>query len=328
MNNSELYFAKILLFGEYSVIFNSMGLTIPYTHYSGQLSMPNDKKYTDLDFAQKSNDDLKTFAAFLKSLATEHPEKIAIDFDKLDSDLNNGLYFESGIPQGFGLGSSGAIVSAIYHQYGKNIIERSRNITKDQILRLKDTFSEMESFFHGTSSGLDPLNCYIQFPLLIKQKDDIEIVNIPRNPDDDSAIFLIDTGIPGKTEPLVNLFLSKTKDDSYRHKVEHEFIPYNNQCIDSLINGSYTEFFDALRKLSQFEFDNLKPMIPQNFHAMWKYGIESDRFHVKLCGSGGGGFLLGFTNDYQNTLKDLAQFEIKPITVYQKRNALLENKKS
>jgi len=30
------------------------------------------------------------------------------------------LLFDSNIPQGYGLGSSGALVAAIYHQYRKN----------------------------------------------------------------------------------------------------------------------------------------------------------------------------------------------------------------
>ena len=33
----------------------------------------------------------------------------------------------------------------------------------------------MESFFHGKSSGLDPLNSYLSIPILIKSKDDINL---------------------------------------------------------------------------------------------------------------------------------------------------------
>ena len=32
----------------------------------------------------------------------------------------------------------------------------------------------MESFFHGKSSGLDPLNSYLSIPILINSKDNIE----------------------------------------------------------------------------------------------------------------------------------------------------------
>ena len=37
----------------------------------------------------------------------------------------------------------------------------------------------MESFFHGKSSGLDPLNSYLSLPILINSKDNIEAAGIP-----------------------------------------------------------------------------------------------------------------------------------------------------
>ena len=49
------------------------------------------------------------------------------------------------------------------------------------------------------------------------------------------------------------------------------------------------------------------PMIPVSFHDLWKKGIESNAYYLKLCGSGGGGYILGFTPDYnkaQRLLKD------------------------
>lgn len=323
--NNNVFYAKILLFGEYSVIFNSMGLTIPYTHFTGHLSMPNLKKYTDVDFAQKSNESLREYYKYMLSLKESKTIKFDLDFDTLASDIKNGLYFESNIPQGFGLGSSGALVSAIYATYGKNIINKSRQMPVNDILELKSIFSQMESFFHGTSSGLDPLNCYIQFPLLIREKDDIRIVNIPKNQNEDSAIFLINTGNPGKTQPLVNLFLSNTKEESYKNKVINEFIPYTNSSIEALVEGNYEQFFDNLAKLSSFEFEYLKPMIPENYRQIWEVGNTSSSFHLKLCGSGGGGFLLGFAKDYALARQELSRYNIQPVTVYQRSTSRILN---
>jgi len=325
MMHNNIFYAKILLFGEYSVIFNSMGLTIPYTHFTGHLSMPSEKKYTNLDFALRSNQALHEYASYLKNLATQDGSLFELDFERLDRDLNHGLYFESNIPQGFGLGSSGALVVAVYMEYGIDIIQRSRQMEVSDILMLKNLFAKMESFFHGTSSGLDPLNCYIQYPLLIKSKDDIQVVNIPRNHNEDSAIFLINSGNPGKTEPLVNLFLENSKNPDYKKKVTEEFIPYTNSSINSLINGDYNEFFDNLAKLSQFEFDNLKAMIPKAYHGVWEFGNSSSSFHLKLCGSGGGGFLLGFAKNYQTAKEELKRFNIEPVTVYQKSGSKILN---
>lgn len=323
--NSNIYYAKILLFGEYSVIFNSMGLTIPYTHFTGHLSMPNMRKYTDLDYAHKSNEDLREYYKYLQSLRDKKALKFEMNLEALARDIKNGLYFESNIPQGFGLGSSGALVSSIYANYGIDPIHKSRQMPVENILQLKNIFSQMESFFHGTSSGLDPLNCYIQYPLLIRKKDDIRIVNIPKNHNQDSAIFLINTGKPGKTQPLVNLFLSNNKEEAYKNKVLNEFIPFTNASIESLVEGNYDLFFDNLAKLSTFEFNHLKPMIPEAYRNIWEIGNTSNSFHLKLCGSGGGGFLLGFAKDYASAKRELSRYNINPITVYQRSTSRILN---
>jgi mevalonate kinase len=49
-------------------------------------------------------------------------------------------------------------------------------------------------------------------------------------------------------------------------------------------------------------------MIPSNYHEIWKKGIESNAFYLKLCGSGGGGFILGFTRDYSKAQPLLADY--------------------
>jgi mevalonate kinase len=38
-------------------------------------------------------------------------------------------------------------------------------------------------------------------------------------------------------------------------------------------------------------------MIPAQFHELWKKGIDTNAYYLKLCGSGGGGYILGFTED-------------------------------
>ena len=40
-------------------------------------------------------------------------------------------------------------------------------------------------------------------------------------------------------------------------------------------------------------------MIPDNFKKLWKEGIDSNSYYLKLCGSGGGGFILGFTENLE-----------------------------
>ena len=46
-------------------------------------------------------------------------------------------------------------------------------------------------------------------------------------------------------------------------------------------------------------------MIPKQFHSLWEKGLETNDYYLKLCGSGGGGYILGFTQDIQKARKAL-----------------------
>ena len=50
-------------------------------------------------------------------------------------------------------------------------------------------------------------------------------------------------------------------------------------------------------------------MIPNKFTKLWDEGIRTDNYFFKLCGSGGGGFLLGFTLDLERTFKNLKDYK-------------------
>jgi mevalonate kinase len=294
-----------------------MGLTIPYTHFKGELSFINEDKYTNIHFANDSNRMLDKFCVWLTGESQHEYYSSILHLGELKKDIRDGLYFESTIPQGYGIGSSGALVAAIYAWYAKDRIPNSSRVTKKQIQKLLGIFSHMEAFFHGQSSGIDPLNCYIKHPLLIKTRADISIVGIPRNNKDiNGAIFLVNTGKTGKTGPLVNKFIDDLKQPEFESKILQELIPVNDNCIHSIIGGDTFSLFKNLRKLSIFTLEHFKAMIPEGVEQLWKSGIDSDSFYLKLCGSGGGGFLLGFTKNYKQAQSQLSALQIEMIPVY------------
>jgi mevalonate kinase len=314
---TETFYAKILLFGEYSILCNSMGLTIPYTHFKGELSFINEDKYTDYHYAVQSNKLLEEFHSWLTGEGRLENYSSYLKLDMLEHDIRNGLYFESTIPQGYGIGSSGALVAAIYAWYASDRIPNNSRITKKQIQKLLGLFSYMEAFFHGQSSGIDPLNCYIKHPLLIRSRSDISIVGIPRNEKDEKgAIFLINTGKTGKTGPLVSKFIENLKQPDFEYRILQELIPVNDKCISSIIEGDTVSLFSNLKQLSTFTLNNFSDMIPEGIEPLWKLGLDSDSFYLKLCGSGGGGFLLGFTKNYDQAIAQLSALNIEMIPVY------------
>ena len=146
-----LFYSKILLFGEYGIIKDSKGLSIPYNFYNGALKVDENPSPE----AIQSNASLRRFVTYLEQLQKDQPDLVTFNIDLLKTDVERGMYFDSSIPQGYGVGSSGALVAAIYDKYAHNKITVLENLTREKLLQLKNIFSQMESFFHGKSSGLD-----------------------------------------------------------------------------------------------------------------------------------------------------------------------------
>ena len=297
-----LFYSKILLFGEYGIIKDSKGLSIPYNFFKGALKSDDNLS----DEAKKSNESLERFAAYLEELAVENPELVAFDIALLKKYVAQGMYFDSSIPQGYGVGSSGALVAAIYDKYAFDKITVLENLTREKLLTLKTIFGKMESFFHGKSSGLDPLNSYLSLPILINSKDNIESTSIPsQNAEGKGAVFLLDSGIVGETAPMVQIFMEQMKEKGFRKMLKEQFIKHTDACVEDFVSGNVSSLFGNLKQLSHVVLDNFKPMIPVEFHKLWKHGIDTNEYYLKLCGSGGGGYILGFTEDFEKAKKSL-----------------------
>ena len=230
-----LFYSKILLFGEYGIIRDSKGLSIPYNFYNGALKKDENPSAE----AIASNASLKRFAIYLETLQTEQPDLVAFDLTALKNDVETGMYFDSSIPQGYGVGSSGALVAAIYDKYATHKITVLENLTREKLLQLKNIFSQMESFFHGKSSGLDPLNSYLSIPILINSKDNIEATGIPTQSfDGKGAVFLLDSGIVGETAPMVNIFMENLKDKGFRTMLKNQFVKYTDACVENFLHAN------------------------------------------------------------------------------------------
>jgi len=300
-----LFYAKILLFGEYGIIKDSKGLAIPYNTYQGAL-----KKETNLEEQElKSNKNLRQFYNYLCQL--DALDITQFDLEGFNDDLNEGLYFDSSIPQGYGVGSSGALVAAVYDKYAKNKITVLENLTRNKLLTLKTTFSKMESFFHGKSSGLDPLNSYLSLPILINSKDDLEATGIPSQKPGKGAVFLLDSKMVGETGPMVSIFMNKMKNEGFRKMLNQDFAKYTDACIDHFLKGNFNALFGDVKQLSKVVLTHFKPMIPKAFHKLWEQGITSNDYYLKLCGSGGGGYILGFTKDYEKAKTILKDYDLE-----------------
>jgi len=299
-----LFYAKILLFGEYGIIKDSKGLAIPYNSYKGALKVSKNLSGQAL----KSNGYLREFYKYLSTLKTD---LATFNLSEIEKDIESGMYFDSSIPQGYGIGSSGALVASIYDKYATDKITVLENLTRDKLLKLKEVFSLMESFFHGKSSGLDPLNSYLSLPILINSKENIEATGIPSQKEGKGAVFLLDSEQVGETEPMVSLFMNKMKNEGFRKMLNEEFVTYTDACIDDFLKGNAKSLFKNVKQLSKVVLTNFKPMIPNAFHKVWENGIQTNDYYLKLCGSGGGGYILGFTEDYERAKQSLKDYKLE-----------------
>ena len=305
-----LFYSKILLFGEYGIIKDSKGLSIPYNFYKGALKINDHHNEATL----RSNKKLKLFLAYLEDIQKENPELVTFNLKALKLDIDKGMYFDSSIPQGYGVGSSGALVAAVYDKYAYNKITILENLTREKLLILKAIFAEMESFFHGKSSGLDPLNSYLSLPILINSKDNIEPAGIPSQTQyGKGAVFLLDSGITGETAPMVHIFMENMKNEGFRKMLKDQFVKHTDACVEDFLKGDVKSLFSNIKQLSKVVLDNFKPMIPKEFQTLWKKGIDTNAYYLKLCGSGGGGYMLGFTEDIVKARKALEKYKLEVV---------------
>ncbi|MFT4838805.1 MAG: mevalonate kinase [Nonlabens sp.] len=305
-----LFYSKILLFGEYGIIKDSKGLSIPYNFYNGALKISEELT----DASAQSNKNLERLTVHIESLQESDKEFPQFDISSLRSDVNAGMYFDSSIPQGYGVGSSGALVAAIYDKYAIDKITVLENLTREKLLILKDVFGKMESFFHGKSSGLDPLNSYLSLPILINSQQDIEPAGIPSQlATGKGAVFLLDSGIVGETAPMVNIFMENMKQEGFRAMLKDKFVKYTDMCVEDFLSGDVKGLFGNVKQLSHIVLDNFKPMIPAQFHELWKTGLDTGDYYLKLCGSGGGGYILGFTEDLEKAEKTLEDYKLEVV---------------
>lgn len=302
--------SKVLLFGEYTVLNNGVALTVPFDKFSGTLCFPkNGEKNSS---SEKSNDVVKRFSDFMAHLPEKDLE--GMDFRTLYDEVKRGIFFKSNIPQGYGLGSSGALVVAVFVRYFQTTRELTsdiKGISKENLNRMKRVLGKLESFFHGSSSGIDPLSIFVNEPLLF-QSSEVQKVDLPAyNSDGKNTIFLLDTGKERNTKQLVNIFNEKMECSKFQSAMKDELVEYSNNCISALIENETDSLYDNLSKLVQCQLSHLDHLIPNELKDKVSKGIESKDYFIKICGAGGGGYLLGFTSEWEKTQKEFEDYQLE-----------------
>ncbi|KAA3637908.1 MAG: mevalonate kinase [Bacteroidetes bacterium] len=293
------YNSKLLLFGEYLIIRSGRALAVPYENYGGQWEFTSD----DLS----SQQDLKGWADYLVDLMKKGQLLCSLNLSKFCRDLEEGMFFDADIPVGYGLGSSGALCAALYEVYGRNKIGKNEI---DRFSELRKVLAQLENFFHGSSSGIDPLISYTGNAVKIREDGSMEICNLPSLLEG-ASFFLIDTQKPRQTGPLVQYFLEQCKDEAYAKQIDGPLTEASGNAIQHYLQNNLYGLNESMKQISRFQFELFPKMIPENFRPLWQKGLESGAFSLKLCGAGGGGFILGFTHDKKLLGQELGEVDWK-----------------
>ena len=280
------YYGKVILFGEYSMIFGSPALLMPL--YTGEAHWD----YIWRNHGKRNYSSNRSLHMFADYLEQDKYFTDKIDIQKFRTELKRGLFLDSCIPSGYGVGSSGALTAAVFDRFKSTEIEDP--------LELKKFLGDMENCFHGSSSGLDPLQCYLGKPFIITEDKKVKILDkdfVPAG----LHIFLVDSNIKSDTKSLVTYFKQQRENPKYLKAFDELYYPFVGRCIDSLVDGDMDSFFDNLRHLSYYQTVMMRPMITDNMLPLFQLKREDAHFQIKICGSGGGGYFLGFSDDVDKT---------------------------
>ncbi len=312
----EQFNSKVLLFGEYAVLQNGMALVIPCDRYKGRLDFyetADNKK-----FAVQSNKFLKKFYEFVEK---HMDEDFILEVKQFEKELNEGLFFSSNIPQGYGVGSSGALVAAIFLRYlkkAKNLKDDLKFLTLQKLNQLKDGLGRLESYFHGVSSGLDPLSIILNEPILYKNPRDIITTKLPPRQfnNKNNVIFLLNTKFARSTSTMMDKFNDLHSQAAFREKFSQHVIHNNNEAINHLLQNQPSKLYQSLYHLSSFQLNEMEDFFPIPLQNKVAEGLEHGDYFLKLCGAGGGGFMLGFTQKWEKTKDQLKDYNLEVIYAY------------
>lgn len=285
-NKTESFAAKILLFGEYTLIKGSQGLAVPLDNFTASFHKKNGSDAVQNAFR------LDSFYNYLKgsNILSEN-----MDLKKFKTDIDDGVYLKSNIPQGYGVGSSGTLCAAVYAKYAYEF-KRKENYTSSELNHLKDIMVLMENFYHGTSSGLDCLVSLLNKSVFVSERNIYELIEKP-SLGSLGHFYLYDSGISRKTAAFVYGFLQQyDTNQNYKNKIDNhsELV---NSLISNAINQKKESFKSSFYELSRFQYLHFSDMIPDAMKDLWMRGLETKEYLFKLCGAGGGGFFIIYSDN-------------------------------
>lgn len=205
-------------------------------------------------------------------------------------------HFVSPLPQGRGLGSSGALCAAIYDRY-----KVPEGFSADEAA-LREQLAALENYFHGVSSGFDPLvslrrrTCVMMNGHLALLPENATLVLQEQRPSagqDSYFLFLWDSQIPRTTLGLMDFYQKAYQGQEawiQELALAQEYLVIALKdflCQETL--AARPDLTSSWGQVSRLQARQMAPMILPAVQPLW----QGEGYQLKLCGKGGGGFYLG-----------------------------------
>ncbi|OGJ54893.1 hypothetical protein A3D11_03085 [Candidatus Peribacteria bacterium RIFCSPHIGHO2_02_FULL_49_16] len=276
MNSVGVATGKIILSGEYAVVFGYPAIAIP-----AEIGMRAVRSKEVV--WEKAPTEWFSSLCHIIALCQEH------------GSIASGVTIENQLPLGCGMGASTSLVIAV-----------TRCLFQDSPLpHIKKIASSIEDTLNPGHSGLDFEVIWTEKPILFQKGSPPKSINISLNQFIDTShhFCLIDTGNPGETTPeLVSWVRSRMSDPAISAALQTI-----GHCTERLLKGEdITDVFKVHHRAQMIL--GVVPQKIQNFIA----DIEESGGAAKVIGagstSGGGGVVLAIA---QNTIKIVSSYDFR-----------------
>lgn len=290
--------AKLLLFGEHSVLLGSPAVNVPLWDFSARLKFPG----KDINLKQKtSNLQLEKFFQYTR----DNQEWFGgyIDLETFGEAVKGGLYLDSNIPESYGLGSSASVCVAVYKAFCRSLIDNPD--------ALKNFYSKLESFFHGKSSGIDPLAIHTD-RIVIADRNAIWFSDEKKSLlDSQTQAYLLDSGISRNAPAMISTFQAEYGSTDFKEKFHAQYFPLLEKLKNRIISNQIIEW-DILKEISHLQLEFFQKLIPTAIYSLWVDLLQTNKSCMKLLGAGGGGFFLVFSRE---EMENVYGFHLTPISL-------------
>lgn len=286
--NSVIFQApgKIIISGEYSSIFNKKIITTSVNSFT-ECSISLNNKFEVYSNLFKNKKQLEeNFRNFFKILNHKIP--------KISVSINSNISINRG------LGSSAAFINSFLFNYLEFILKKEIKI--EEIFNLA---KEIESIFHGKSSGIDIISSAIGGCISIDNLNEnpFNYKKLNLNLNEENDLVVIDTGKKNDTRKTVSNVLEKF---NQKDKIWEDFNQIANKIeLAILDNGNFSDLIYENYKL--LKYINVIPSDVCNFIAE----LKKNKCNAKISGSGGsfnsknGGICIAFGN--KEIIKEISE---------------------